>query len=147
MTTGPTAARAGPWRIGALAALTGATPKALRLYEAEGLLPAPRRQGTYRVYDALHLDTVRLIRTAQALGFSLRELKALAGQARLVDVVPLGLARDAVRRKREALGVQIARLQALEAGLAAFERELDDAHQTACLCPSSTPAAPGEPRT
>jgi len=62
-------------------------------------------------------------------------------------VVPLGLARDAVRRKREALGVQMARLQALEAGLVAFERELDDAHQTACLCPSSTSAAPGEPGT
>lgn len=100
MTTGPTAARAGPWRIGALAALTGATPKALRLYETEGLLPAPRRQGTYRVYDALHLGTARLIRTAQAAGFSLRELKSLAGQARLVDGVPLGLARDA-----EGLGV------------------------------------------
>ena len=56
---------------------------------------------------------MRLIRTAQAFGFSLRELKALAGQARLVDVVPLGVARDAMRRKGEALGVQIPRLQAL----------------------------------
>ena len=36
--------------IGRLSELTGATPKAIRLYESLGLIPVPRRQGAYRVY-------------------------------------------------------------------------------------------------
>ena len=36
--------------IGQLAALTGATRKAIRHYEVVGLLPPPTRRGSYRVY-------------------------------------------------------------------------------------------------
>lgn len=77
-------------RIGALARLSGAAPKALRLYEALGLIPEPRRQGSYRIYEQRHLDAARLIRQAQAVGFKLQELRALTASAnRLAPGEPL----------------------------------------------------------
>ena len=42
-------------RIGQAAKATGCTPKALRLYEARGLIPPAIRQGQYRYYHAEHL--------------------------------------------------------------------------------------------
>lgn len=124
-----------PLRIGALSAMVGASPKALRLYEAMGLMPAPQRQGRYRVYGPLHADTVALIRHAQQLGFTLKELRTLAGQARLVDVVPLGLARQAAAAKRARLQAQLKALHAQVRQLQRFEATLVSAQEQACACP------------
>lgn len=122
-------------RIGALSQLTGASPKALRLYEELGLLPTPRRSGSYRVYEQEHVDAVMLIRQAQALGFKLRDLQALASQAPLVEAVSLKLALQAVKDKRQELAQQIAALQAQALQLAQFETDLVGAHELACACP------------
>lgn len=124
-----------PLQIGALAKLTGATPKALRLYEELGLLPSPARRGRYRVYGQLHLDTVHLIRQAQALGFRLRELQNLARQAPLVEALGIALARQLVARKRAAVAEQLRALEQQLQALQAFEQQLDQAHELACLCP------------
>lgn len=49
--------------IGKVAEITGASPKAIRHYEALGLLPAPHRRGRYRIYS--ERDVFRLVeRTA-----------------------------------------------------------------------------------
>lgn len=64
-------------RIGTLAALSGATPRAIRLYERLGLLDGVARHGSYRHYAASHLERIRLIRQAQQLGFRLAELDEL----------------------------------------------------------------------
>lgn len=64
-------------RIGTLAALSGATPRAIRLYERLGLLDGVARHGSYRHYAASHLERIRLIRQAQQLGFRLAELGEL----------------------------------------------------------------------
>jgi DNA-binding transcriptional MerR regulator len=64
--------------IGQLAKRAGLRPSALRYYEAEGLLePAGRTEAGYRLYDATSVNTARLIRRAQRLGFSLAEIRAL----------------------------------------------------------------------
>src|SRR5207249_1874846 len=48
--------------------------------ERKGLLAQPPRSGpAYRQYSADHLSRIRFIRRAQALGFSLKEIKALLG--------------------------------------------------------------------
>jgi DNA-binding transcriptional MerR regulator len=66
--------------IGEIARLAGTSPKALRHYEALGLLGDVRRSGAYRVYTQQDLAQVKLIRQAQALGFRLAELlPVLAG--------------------------------------------------------------------
>lgn len=73
--------------IGELARQAGLRPSALRYYEAEGLLrPSGRTEAGYRLYDATATDTVRLIRQAQRLGFSLAEIRALIGAWRDGDL-------------------------------------------------------------
>lgn len=62
--------------IGELAALTGASQRAIRLYEAMQLLNV-RRVGKYRVYDRSHVEFVQLIKQAQSLGILLVELQQL----------------------------------------------------------------------
>lgn len=53
----------------------------VRYYEKQGLLDAPSRQENgYRVYTESHVETVRFIRGAQALGFSLAEIRAILPQ-------------------------------------------------------------------
>lgn len=126
-------------RIGALARLSGATPKALRLYEALGLIPAPRRQGSYRVYEQRHLDAVCLIRQAQAVGFKLQELRALTASAdRPCPGEPLArdVALQAVQAKRAALIAQQQRLQQQLDELAVCEQQLLQAFD----CPGVQPA-------
>ncbi|SDU13976.1 DNA-binding transcriptional regulator, MerR family [Halopseudomonas salegens] len=60
--------------IGELARRTGASPKAIRLYEARKLLPRVPRKGAYRVYGEEHVQQIQVIRQAQVLGFTLTEL-------------------------------------------------------------------------
>jgi MerR family copper efflux transcriptional regulator len=61
--------------IGEISKLSGATPKAIRLYESLGLLSNIKRNGNYRIYDESDVEFVRLIKVAQTLGMSLSDLK------------------------------------------------------------------------
>ncbi len=50
----------------------------IRYYERRGLLrPRSRSRGNYRVYDDDSLSQLRLIRSAQAAGFTLADIKVL----------------------------------------------------------------------
>ena len=93
--------------IGDLSKQTGASRKAIYLYEELGLIPTPRRRGTYRVYAPEVVGIVEAIRCAQALGFTLKELAealpgASAGQAPSLDDLV-----EQIERKRRALQAQI----------------------------------------
>jgi len=58
--------------VGQVARAAGVSTKAVRLYEARGLLPvAARTAAGYRVFQASDVDTVRLIRRARSLGLGL----------------------------------------------------------------------------
>lgn len=53
------------YKTSEIAAACGIHPNTARLYEALGYLPAvPRTANGYRVYTALHLEHIRLVRTA-----------------------------------------------------------------------------------
>lgn len=62
--------------ISEVARRTGATARAIRLYESLGLLVVPRR-GRYRVYEPAHVEFIQLIKHAQAAGVTLAELQAV----------------------------------------------------------------------
>ncbi len=97
-------------RIGELAGLGGATPRAIRHYEALGLLPAPARDASgYRRYGPEHLVRLVRIRRLRGLGMPLDQVGAsLAG-----DAPDAADPAAALRALAAELGDQIARLTEL----------------------------------
>jgi DNA-binding transcriptional MerR regulator len=66
--------------IGELATRVDMTAKALRFYESRGLLtPERRTPAGYRDYDETAVARVRFVKSAQAAGFTLREIAAVLG--------------------------------------------------------------------
>lgn len=61
--------------IGEASQKTGLSIKAIRFYEARGLIKAPERMGRYRVYKESDLELLRLIKEAKAMGISLSQLQ------------------------------------------------------------------------
>ena len=65
-------------RSGALAEAAGVNLQTLRYYERRGLLAEPRRSpGGHRLYPEEALTALRVIKTAQRLGFTLDEVAEL----------------------------------------------------------------------
>lgn len=68
--------------IGAAAAAVGLTPKAVRLYEARGLLAAPTRtQAGYRTFAEADLNRLRFIAAARDLGLRLDQIATILAAA------------------------------------------------------------------
>jgi MerR family copper efflux transcriptional regulator len=66
-------------RVGEVVARSGVSRKALRLYEAMGILPPPARTETgYRLYGDDVLAVLRFVTQARRLGFSLAEIRDIA---------------------------------------------------------------------
>lgn len=64
--------------IGRASASSGVPPKTIRYYEELGLVkPAERFANRYRAYDESNVQTLRFIRRARELGFSLPEIDKL----------------------------------------------------------------------
>lgn len=69
-------------KIGQVAAATGITPDAIRLYEARGLLGSERGANGYRLFAPAVVDLIKTIRLAQRLGFRLGEVAEVMGTLR-----------------------------------------------------------------
>ena len=66
-------------RVGRVAVRAGVHRETLRYYERRGLIAAPpRRPSGYRAYPPATVERVRLIKWAQDLGFTLREIGELS---------------------------------------------------------------------
>lgn len=63
-------------RIGELAAITGATPRALRHYEQAGLISSSRSDNGYRDYSSDAVARVHNIRYLLAAGLTLEDVQA-----------------------------------------------------------------------
>lgn len=115
-------------RIGEAAAAAGTTPRALRLYEARGLLPPPPRTPSgQREYDSTAVARVKVIRTLLNLGLTLEDIRRRAHRLdALVRNGPSdscagrpGEFSDVVAGRLAVLDAEIARLTHLRQGLAA----------------------------
>jgi DNA-binding transcriptional MerR regulator len=122
--------------IGEVAKRSGASRKALRLYEAEGILAEPRRTASgYRVYGGETLVLVSFVRQAQRLGFTLDEIKEIVAIKR-TGRVPCRHVRHLVLRKAEELDQRLSELMEVREGLRALLNGWRSARQgRAAVCP------------
>lgn len=68
----------GPFNIGQAARQSGVSAKMIRHYESLGLLPTVQRTDAgYRQYGNKQIHTLRFIRRARTLGFSMAEIAEL----------------------------------------------------------------------
>ena len=97
--------------IGQAAAASGVSAKMIRHYEGIGLLPAAERtESGYRQYGERELHTLRFVRSARDLGFSLDEIKQL-----------LELWQNRSRSSREVKALASAHVSALDAKIAEMQ--------------------------
>jgi DNA-binding transcriptional MerR regulator len=108
------------YSIGDLAAETGVTHRALRIYEEQGLL-APQRIGNQRIYS--HRDRARLILVLRGkrLGFSLADIREML---ELYDVDPAHL--EQLRVTLTKASARIADLEQQQVAIAETLAELRD---------------------
>jgi DNA-binding transcriptional MerR regulator len=116
-------------RSGELADAAGVNLQTLRYYERRGLLAEPRRSpGGHRLYPAEAFTVLRVIKTAQRLGFTLDEVAELVdlGSHRHSRRPDTSLQRRAAAKLTE-IESKIADLQVIATGLrAALDAGCDD---------------------
>lgn len=65
-------------RIGEAASRAGVSAATIRYYERAGVMPKPpRSSAAYRLYSERAVEELKFVRRAQALGFSLNEIRGL----------------------------------------------------------------------
>lgn len=112
-----------PMTVGELARRTGTTVKALREYEAMGLVYSiGRSEGNYRLFDDSALWCVHVIHTLRGLGLTLAEIAALAGVYLERPHEPIGphLA-EQLRAVRSRIDARIAELEQARRRIDEFE--------------------------
>src|SRR5881628_3507879 len=108
--------------IGEVAARSGVSRKALRLYEAAGILQEPRRTAArYRLYGNETLALLAFVTQARRLGFTLGEIKEIIS-IKQSGRAPCHHVRDLVSRKATELDRALADLKTVRQGLRALLR-------------------------
>lgn len=111
--------------IGKLAAAGDVGVETVRYYQRRGLLSEPDRTGGMRRYGSDDLSRLRFIRSAQAAGFTLEEIREL-------------LELDATRDRARALTLANARIAALDDKLAALQHARAALARLADACASTS---------
>ncbi len=112
-------------KIGEVSKRSGVGVEALRFYEKSGLLDSPARTfAGYRVYGEDVLERLAFIKQAQALGFSLDEIRRIIDDARKGES-PCEEVREIVRRRMAELDARLRELQRHRRELKATLEEWD----------------------
>jgi DNA-binding transcriptional MerR regulator len=115
----------GMLKIGDVSKRSGIGVEALRFYEKSGLLERPSRTFSgYRVYGEDVLERLVFIKQAQALGFSLDEIRQIVDDARRGES-PCDEVREIVRRRMEELDERLSELHRYRKELKATLDEWD----------------------
>lgn len=108
-----------PLKVGELAARAGVGVQTLHYYERLGLLPKTGRSAAnYRLYPPSALRRVQFIKQAQALGFTLEEIREVLG-LRERGRAPCRRVADVARQHLRELDARIAALREFRKSLAA----------------------------
>lgn len=119
--------------IGGAASASGVSVKMIRHYEALGLLgEVPRSAANYRLYAPSHVHTLRFIRRARRLGFSMEEIAAL-----------LALWQDRKRSSAAVKKIAAEHITALQEKIAELQGMVDTLqHLTHCCAGDMRPECP-----
>lgn len=110
--------------IGEAARASSLPAKTIRYYEEIGLIaPAGRSDGNYRVYNDREVQTLRFIRRARSLGFSVGEVAEL-----------LDLWRDRRRSSRHVRALASRHLRDIDGKIAALETMRDTLNELIERC-------------
>lgn len=115
----------GFYRSGEVAAQFGISSDTLRYYERMGLLSARRSMNRYREYPSEMLDRIRLIRSALAIGFSVKELRHIL-KCRAGGGIPCGEVRQLLSEKLKTLKIQIRQMQKMQSELSEVLLDWDE---------------------
>jgi DNA-binding transcriptional MerR regulator len=130
-------------RAGEVAARAHVNVQTLRYYERCGFLPEPRRLPSgHRAYPFEAVRTVRFIKQAQALGFTLEEIRSLQ---RLTGDLPgnCGKAQDLAAARISELDLKISQLRQMRDTLSMLAHECREPHP-AQNCPLTHPLTSGD---
>jgi len=125
-------------KIGQVAQQTGLSIDTIRFYEKQGLLRrSPRTEGGFRLFGSGDIETLKFVRKAQELGFSLGEIRELL-ILRAEHLPSCSHVKGLLSQKLSAVEQKIAELQTLERSLKRAlqkcKRELNAApgHEECC---------------
>lgn len=120
---------------GELARYGQVNPETIRYYERSGLLPLPERsESNYRLFTPSAVQRIRFIKRAQAVGFSLDEIRTLLELKFGADAT-CGEVRGMVNAKIEDIDHKIAALQAMRDELSALFEECPGGNRPTEDCP------------
>ncbi len=109
--------------IGSVAKLAGVNVETIRYYQRLGLLGEPAKpMGGYRRYPAEMVKTMRFIKRAQALGFTLEEV---AGLLHLEEACACAETRTLAAQKVCLIDRKLADLTAMREALASLVQQCD----------------------
>jgi DNA-binding transcriptional MerR regulator len=124
-------------QIGTVAVRSGLTVDTIRFYEKQGLVAKPHRSsGGFRLYNEDDLDRLSFVTRAQALGFSLVEIRELL-LLRYAGSETCSHVHDLLNQKLAAVQQKIADLRKLESQLKDAGKRCDRALAKECTgsCP------------
>ncbi len=117
--------------IGKAAKRAGVSPDTIRYYERLGLLADAKRLASgYRVFSMEAIHTIRFIKRAQGLGFSLDEIRELL--AFREKTASCSEVKNAALRKVELINRKIGDLAAIRDVLTQLVRSCEEGNGAAC---------------
>lgn len=118
--------------IGEAAEACGVSAKMIRHYEEVGLIPAAGRTASgYRLYSDTDVHTLRFVRRARDLGFSMKEIEQLLGLWKDRRRASSQVKRLAAEHIAE-LDRKIAELQEMRRSLSELSRHCHGDHRPEC---------------
>jgi MerR family transcriptional regulator, copper efflux regulator len=139
----------GTWTVGRAAHAAGLSAKAVRLYEAKGLLPeAERTDAGYRTYTDADITVLRFIRQAKTLGLSLAEIRDIL-DLRRCGTTPCRHVTALLDQRIREIDHTISELRKLRRALAdtrTHARQHQASGHSDCVCQIIEHAPPAQPR-